>query len=72
MSKTTGVGGWGGQMNRDIVRRLVKRKQGRDGRLKENCVYIHIRDRQHRKTKQFLIGRESDRKKGGGVVLLSL
>lgn len=39
----------GGQMNRDIVRRLVKRKQRRDGRLKENSVCVYIRDRQGEK-----------------------
>lgn len=43
-------------MNRDIVRRLVKRKQRRDGRLKGNPVY-----RQCRKTKLFIIKRESER-----------
>lgn len=32
-------GGGEGQMNRDIVR-LVKRKQRRDGRLKENSVFM--------------------------------
>lgn len=47
-------------MNRDIVR-LVKRKQSRDGRLKENSVYVYMRDRQY---KQFNIKRESDRKNG--------
>lgn len=50
-------------MNRDIVR-LVKKKKSRDGRLKENRVYVYMRDRQN---KQFNIKRESDRKKGGGV-----
>lgn len=59
MEKDRGRGG-GRQMNRDIVRRLVKRKQRRDGRLKENSVYVYIRGRQHRKTQLFNI-KKSDR-----------
>lgn len=64
-AKDRGRGG-GRQMNRDIVRRLVKRKQRRDGRLTENSVYVYIRGRQHRKTKQFNIKR-SDR---SGLIIL--
>lgn len=59
----------GGQMNRDIVRRLVKRKQRRDGRLKEKklCVYVYI---WLRKTKQFIIKTESDRERGGEILFI--
>lgn len=57
-------GGGEGQMNRDIVR-LVKRKQSREKTQRKLCVYVYMRDRQN---KQFNIKRQSDRKKGGGVV----
>lgn len=33
-----------GQMNRDNVRRLVKRKQRRNGRLKEKCLQREQKD----------------------------
>lgn len=48
-----------GKLNRDIVRRLVKRKQKRNGRLKENCVY-----RQHSQTKLFTVKRATRIRKG--------
>lgn len=48
--KMAADGEMGGQMN--TVRWLVKRKQRRDGRLIENCVY-----RQHKQTKLILGGR---------------
>ena len=48
-----------GQMKRDIVRRLVKRKRRRDGSFKESCVYS-----EHRKTKLFNIKWKSSRQMG--------
>ncbi|MEQ2201430.1 hypothetical protein XENOCAPTIV_012313 [Xenoophorus captivus] len=48
-----------GKPNRDIVGRLVRRKQRRNGRLNENCVY-----RQHRQTKLFTVKREATIREG--------
>lgn len=61
-------------MNRDIVSRLVKRKQSRRGRLKEKlCVCVDMRDRQHRE-KQFNIRRKevTERREAGSFYLSSL
>lgn len=48
----------GGQMNRDIVR-LVKRKQSRGGRLKDNSVFMFTWETAE--NKQFNIKRQNDR-----------
>lgn len=41
----------GGQMNRDIVRRLVKRKKSRDDH-KKLYIYVYIRDRPNNLTRR--------------------
>lgn len=54
-------------MNRDIVRRLVKRKQSRDGRLKENSVFMFTleTDSTERQNNLTLRGKVTERRETG-------
>ncbi len=63
MKTATDRGRGGGQMNRDIVSRLVKRKQSRRGRLRESFVFMLTLETDSTETKQLSMKRESDRQK---------
>lgn len=66
--------GEGGQMNRDIVRRLVKRKQSRDGRLKDNSVFMFTleTDSTERQNNLTLRGKVTERREVGLFYLSKL